>query len=166
MFGTLFKNCAKMHPLFRVNYSSEQWATMTSKTTPDAKPKKPKASKIPTGWRSMRSAPRDGTIILVCETPNGEHWNVMAASYQMHMGHPLMEGFWGVWTTSRLPAHLNDEREDGARERGLPVDYRAIAMTPLCWQPMPMCEPVEKLRRRAAQVYAAKAREREAVSAP
>lgn len=108
----------------------------------------------------MRTAPRDGTIILVCESPNGEHWNVMPAAYQMHLGEPLMEGFWGVWPTSRLPVHLHHERDGAARERGLPVDFKALAITPLCWQPLPACEPVEKLRRRASQVYAAKARRR------
>ena len=117
-------------------------------------PKQP----IPTGWRSMRSAPRDGTIILVCETPNGEAWNVMPAAYQLHLGDERMEGFWGVWVTSRVPQHLPYEREELARERGLPVGFKAIAMTPLCWQPMPECEPVERLRRRASQVYAAEAR--------
>jgi hypothetical protein len=124
------------------------------------RPTAAKALPLPTGWRSMRSAPRDGTIILVCETPNGEHWNVMPASYQLHLGDTRMEGFWGVSTTSRLPPHLHDERDDVARERGLPVDFKALAITPLCWQPLPACESPEKLRRRAAQVYAAKARAR------
>lgn len=123
-----------------------------------------KAPSLPTGWRSMRSAPRDGTIILVCETPNGEAWNVMPAAYQLHLGDEQLEGFWGVWTTSRVPAHLAHEREYRARERGLPVGFKAIAITPLCWQPMPDCEPIEKLRRRAAQVYAAKSRARKAGS--
>lgn len=118
------------------------------------------ALSLPTGWRSMRSAPRDGTIILVCETPNGEAWNVMPAAYQLHLGDERMEGFWGVWVTSRLPAHLDQEGERLARERGLPVGFRAIAIMPLCWQPMPQCEPIERLRRRAAQVYAAKSRAR------
>jgi hypothetical protein len=121
-----------------------------------------KASSLPTGWRSMRSAPRDGTIILVCETPNGEAWNVMPAAYQLHLGDEQLEGFWGVWTTSRVPAHLDLEREHLARERGLPVGFKAIAITPLCWQPMPECEPIERLRRRAAQVYAAESRARNA----
>lgn len=113
---------------------------------------------IPTGWRSMRTAPRDGTIILVCETPNGEAWNVMPAAYQIHLGDERMEGFWGVGTTSRVPSHLPLESETLARERFLPVGFKAIAMTPLCWQPMPECEPVEKLRRRASQIYAVEAR--------
>jgi len=123
--------------------------------------KTPKAVKIPTGWRSMRTAPRDGTMILVCETPNGEHYNVMAASYQLHLGEPLMEGFWGVAPTSRLPIHLIHERHQAVEERGLPADFKAIALTPLCWQPFPECESIEKLRRRAGQVYAAKARARQ-----
>jgi hypothetical protein len=109
----------------------------------------------------MRSAPRDGTMILVCETPNGEAWNVMPASYQLHCGEALMEGFWGVWPSSLLPAHLLErDLQQLVNKRGLPVTYKAIALTPLCWQPMPECEPVEKLRRRASQVYAARSRER------
>lgn len=108
----------------------------------------------------MRSAPRDGTMILICETPNGEHWNVMPASYQLHLGEPRMEGFWGVSTTSWLPAHLIHERGQAVRESGLPADFKGVAITPLCWQPMPACEPVEKLRRRASQVYAALSRAR------
>lgn len=117
---------------------------------------KTKASPPPKGWRSMRSAPRDGTMILVCESPNGEHFNVMPASYQLHLGEALMEGFWGVCPTSRIPPHLGREREEAVRERGIPADFKAVAITPLCWQPMPECEPVAKLRRRASQVYAAK----------
>jgi len=99
-------------------------------------------------------------MILVCESPNGEHWNVMPASYQLHLGNPDLEGFWGVWTSSRVPPHLPREGEELAAERGLPVDFRAIALTPICWQPMPALEPLETLRRRAAQVYAANSRER------
>lgn len=113
---------------------------------------------LPKGWLSMRSAPRDGTMILICETPNGEVWNVMAASYQFHLGNPLMEGFWGVAPTSRLPAHLMS-RDDAASSKALPVNYKSIAVTPLCWQHFPEPESVEKLRRRAAQIYAAQARE-------
>lgn len=120
-----------------------------------------KAPALPMGWRSMRSAPRDGTIILVCETPNGEHWNIMPASYQIHQGNEHLEGFWGVAPTSRLPIHLIQAGDNVASERGLPVDFRALAITPLCWQPLPEPEPIEKLRRRAAQVYAARSRERQ-----
>ena len=110
----------------------------------------------------MRSAPRDGTIILVVETPNGEVWNVMPAAYQLHLGDERMEGFWGVDVTSRVPLHLGLEAEQLARERGLPVNFRALAITPLCWKPMPKCGAIKKLRRLADQVYAEQAREREA----
>lgn len=120
-----------------------------------------KSVAIPTGWRSMRSAPRDGTIILICENPTGDVLNVMPAAYQLHLGDPLMEGFWGVWTTSRLPVHLMD-RDQLVWSRALPVGFKAIAITPLCWQPMPACEPIEKLRRRASQIYAAESRARKA----
>lgn len=103
-------------------------------------------------------------MILVCESPNGEHYNVMPASYQLHLGDERMEGFWGVGTTSRVPPHLFDERSELARERGLPVDFKALAITPLCWQPMPECEPIVKLRRRASQLYAALSRARSPIS--
>jgi hypothetical protein len=33
------------------------------------------------GWRKPGSAPKDGTMILVLETPNGEHWNVLPAAW-------------------------------------------------------------------------------------
>lgn len=115
---------------------------------------------IPPGWRSMRTAPRDGTIILVCETPNGEAWNVVPAAYQIHLGEASMEEFWGVCVTSRVPTHLPLANETAARERGLPVGFKAIAITPLCWQPLPECEPIPKLRRRLSQIVAAEARAR------
>jgi hypothetical protein len=122
--------------------------------------KKSKRRAIPTGWRSMASAPRDGTMILVCESPNGEHYNVLPASYQLHLGSDYLEGFWGAAPSSMLPPHLIHELHEKVSERGLPVNFRAIALTPLCWQPMPKCEPIEKLRRRAAQIYAAQSRAR------
>lgn len=99
-------------------------------------------------------------MILVCESPNGEHYNVVAASYQLHMGEPLLEGFWGVASTSHLPSHLSHERYEAVQARGLPAGFKALAITPLCWQPMPACESIEKLRRRAGQVYAAASRAR------
>lgn len=119
---------------------------------------------IPTGWRSMRTAPRDGTIILVCESPNSEHYNVMPAAYQLHQGNPLLEGFWGVWTTSFASVNQGSLRSHLQRESDLPVDFRALAITPLCWQPLPVCESIEKLRRRAAQVYARAAKLRKTPS--
>lgn len=135
---------------------------MTTSLKPKVLLEHGKAVQLPNGWRSMRSAPRDGTMILVCETPNSEHFNVMAASYQLHLGNEHLEGFWGVWPSSRLPPHLHQECDQLVRARGLPVDFKAVAITPLCWQPMPACEAIEKLRRRASQVYAAKARARSA----
>lgn len=33
------------------------------------------------GWQPMTTAPRDGTVVLVTETPNGQHFNVMPAMY-------------------------------------------------------------------------------------
>ena len=116
--------------------------------------------RLPDGWLPMHLAPRDGTIILVCESPNGEHWNVMPASYQRHLGNKLLEGFWGVGSTSRLPIHIQPPDGHADDDCRLPVDFRSLAITPVCWQPMPACEPVEKLRRRAGQIYAANARRR------
>lgn len=101
------------------------------------------------GWQPISTAPRDGTIILVCEM-GPEHANVMPAAYINCVGQ--MEGFWGVWTTSRLPIHLEHERGDAARERGLPVGFREIALTALCWMPLPEPEPIEKLQRRSSQI--------------
>lgn len=145
-------------------FSISKTKNMTTTPKPEGLLENGKALPLPSGWRSMRSAPRDGTLILVCESPNGEHYNVMPASYQLHLGEALMEGFWGVWPTSRVPPHLHQDRGQAVLERGLPADFKAVAITPLCWQPMPACEPIEKLRRRAAQVYAAKSRARQQIA--
>lgn len=42
-------------------------------------------------WQPMTTAPRDGTVVLVTETPNGEHYNVIPAMYaNMGGGDPRM----------------------------------------------------------------------------
>lgn len=42
-------------------------------------------SKIKDGWRPMSSAPKDGTMVLITETPNGEVYHVLPAMY-MNLG--------------------------------------------------------------------------------
>lgn len=107
-------------------------------------------------WRPMRTAPKDGAWILVCELVNGESVNVMPAAYLNPCGRLDMEGFWGAWPTSILASGLTAESQAAVMERGLPVGFRSLAMKPLCWKPMPQPESLEKLRRRQGQILAAK----------
>jgi len=102
----------------------------------------------------MNSAPKDGTLILICETPNGEHWNVMAAAYMNLHAEPALERWWGVGVTSLLLPHLMKtlQAQDVANERGLPVGFKPYAVTPLCWQPYPALESLTTLRRRQGQL--------------
>lgn len=104
----------------------------------------------------MRTAPRDGTVILVCEIiPRDEEPAiVLPAAFINSVG--TMEAFWGVAVTSRLPTHLMGERQERADARGLPVGFRALAITPLCWQPLPKPESLATLRRRQASILARK----------
>jgi len=100
-----------------------------------------------TGWQPMSSAPRDGTMILVTETPNGEHWNVLPAMYMNEGGGDPrfgqkeigIIGWWGVGPSRRTG-------EGGDCE--LPVRWKPLAITPICWMPMPVREEESKLRRR------------------
>lgn len=102
------------------------------------------------GWLPMSSAPRDGTMILVCElVPSHEEGLVMPACYMRANGDPLMEGFWGVWPTSRVPAHLMHKYPN---DEGFVAGWKNIAMTPLCWRPLPAPEEFKTLRRRQGQV--------------
>jgi hypothetical protein len=106
----------------------------------------------------MKSAPKDGTLILICETPNGEHWNVMAAAYMNLHGNPALERWWGVGVTSLLLPHLMNtlQDQDLANDRGLPVGLKPYAVTPLCWQPYPALESLKTLRRRMRLMHRAK----------
>jgi hypothetical protein len=110
---------------------------------------------VPEGWRPMSSAPRDGTIILVCELPGGQEvGQVMPACYMRANGDPAMEGFWGAWPTGRVPSHLMARYPN---EEGFVTGWRSIALTPLCWQPLPTPESFATLRRRQGQLLRARA---------
>lgn len=102
-------------------------------------------------WKSMKSAPMDGTVIIVTETPNSVHFNVMPAAYMnMGGGDPRVGqkaigniGWWGVGE-SRYTGEGGDESE-------LPVRWKPYAITPICWMPMPTVEKESKLRRRMSK---------------
>ena len=117
-------------------------------------------TKTTSPWRSMGTAPMDGTIILVTETPNGEHFNVLPAAFmnsgggqvQFHESPVGMIGWWAV-TTSRYTGQ--------GRKCPLPVTWKPLKSTPVCWMPMPDIEPFQKLQRRLAQVMSPKGKTRE-----
>jgi hypothetical protein len=98
-------------------------------------------------WRPMSTAPMDGTLILVIETPNGEHFNVFPAAFMnLNGGHPQMNqpsiGLIGWWAVA--PSRYSGQGGNCT----LPVSWKPLASTPVCWMPMPEKEPVEKLQRR------------------
>lgn len=103
------------------------------------------------GWQPMSTAPLDGTMVLVTETPNGEHYNVIPAMYaNFGGGDPRMGqkaigciSWWGV-CGSRFSGDGGDCE--------LPVRFKALACTPICWMPMPEREDETKLRRRLSQL--------------
>lgn len=113
----------------------------------------PKVEKSP--WRPISSAPKDGTMILVTETPNGEHWNVVPACWMSQgagrdEGHPLVADqsdnsciadWWGI-TPSRRSDH-----------GPLYTHWLPLAITPVCWMPFPAMEDEAKLNRRMSQLY-------------
>lgn len=98
----------------------------------------------------MSSAPKDGTIILVCElVPGRDEGQVMPTCYMRANGDPAMEGVWGAWPTSRAPVHLMQRFPN---EENFMAGWRSIALTPLCWKPLPAPEDFGRLRRRQGQV--------------
>lgn len=103
-----------------------------------------KSAKPVSGWRPMSTAPKDGTVIIVTETPNGEHWNVMPAAW-MAQGEDNNDNnesrgrWWGITPSRSVPG-----------EGPLYVRWKPLAMHPTCWMPMPEREDDAKLHRRSA----------------
>jgi hypothetical protein len=89
------------------------------------------------GWRPMSTAPKDGTMVLVCESPNGEQWYVLAACYAS-IGQVGLSGWWGV------------------RYRASWSQFIPIACTPVCWRPFPKPDERGRLRRRKSAILRAK----------
>jgi hypothetical protein len=98
-------------------------------------------------WEPISSAPKDGTMILVTETPNGEHWNVVVACWMAHKAEDIIPNehlgdWWGIdvarWRDTEGP---------------LPVRWKPLAISPVCWMPFPDHEPISKLNRRMAALY-------------
>jgi hypothetical protein len=104
------------------------------------------------GWRPMASAPKDGTPILVCETPNGEQYNVLAAAHIKINGMTEAD-WWGVYP--RTDNHILETKY-----------FSAIACTPICWKPFPKPEDKDKLRRRHSQLLRYKYPKEEAQPCP
>jgi len=78
-------------------------------------------------WRPMHTAPK-GEVILVTETSNGEHYNIVQAFWGRPSGFEDKDAEW--WGISF--ATSSDWKFDVPELRA-----RLIAITPLCWKPMP-----------------------------
>lgn len=103
-------------------------------------------------WRSMKSAPADGTMVIVLETPNGEHFNVMPAMYMnLGGGDPRLgqkpEGYigWVGIAGSRYGG------EGGDCE--LPVRTKTYIITPLAWKPISEAPTLTECHRKRRKIY-------------
>lgn len=103
-------------------------------------------------WRSMTTAPKDGTIILVTETPNGEHYNVYPAAWMNLGGGDPRIGEKAIGIIGWWCAGMSRHTGDGGGECDLPVRWKPLAATPICWMPLPAPEAEQKLRRRLSQL--------------
>jgi hypothetical protein len=88
---------------------------------------------------NMKEAPKDGTVIEVMDSPNGEHVNIMYARWHTHYGgnelNPppdnIMTSWWGLsfrtgfdtWKTQE-PGRLFGRASD-------------VAISPFAWRPCP-----------------------------
>lgn len=88
------------------------------------------------GWRKMNSAPKDGTEVIILETPNGVHFNTMVACF-MALMHDTEQHEWrdkdntprAMWWGS-IPTHWSG---NGPHH----THWKPIACHPLCWKPLP-----------------------------
>ena len=88
------------------------------------------------GWKLMDSAPKDGTEIIIIETPNGENFNVMVACFMALTPQNKEHEWWDRNNTSEgrwwgtYPTHWSFNGP-------LHTWWKPIACTPLCWKPLP-----------------------------
>jgi len=88
------------------------------------------------GWNSMKTAPKDGTEIIIIETPNGEHFNVMVACFMALIRQDKEHEWWDKDNTSEgswwgaYPTHWSSNGP-------LHTHWKPIACSPLCWKPLP-----------------------------
>lgn len=117
-------------------------------------------SKIKSPWRSMNSAPLDGTIVLVTETANGESFQVLPAAFMNFRGGNPAFGEKPIGTIgwcAIAPSRYTGEGGDCP----LPVKWKPLSSTPVCWMPMPEPEHTNKLLKRLQQILGIKGRTRE-----
>jgi len=114
---------------------------------------------LSSGWLAMSKAPMDGTIILVTETANGESFQVLPAAFMNHGGGipqfgEKKIGSIGWWAV--VPSRLTGQGGNCP----LPVTWRPLASTPVCWMPMPEMESIEKLQNRLRYVMSKRGKAR------